>query len=199
LVKNDSKTHQGSQVTAILLVFASIFLLIFLFIMLIFLPVGKDYKAIKTENRKVELELKTLEQKNSQQVKILNELKIANKNIINSFSYPSDNLMLIKKLKFIESMQLVKDDNSTYEKFSKRTYQVNTINAPNTLVDFFVMLQKPEAYHRIFDLDFPIVFEKNRRDLKISFLMNTYRLKYVPKKEIKTASDIENIREKIDF
>lgn len=194
MINNSSKIHQGSQVKAILIVFSSVFLFIFLFIIFIFLPAGHEYKETKTENRKIELELKTLEQRSSEQIKILNELELVNKSVLDAFKYPVDDQQFVKNVKFIDSMKLVKDDNQTYKEFVKRTYEIKTLNSPNSLVNFFTFLKNGEKHQRIYDIDFPIVFDKNLRDLQISFFMNTYRLKYVPKPEVKTIENIDNLR-----
>jgi len=153
-------------------IFLLVFVLIFSFIVLI--PKGKEYRIKRTELRKMNLELRQLDDFSHKTVGILQKLQGDNRHIITAFGNEFNPDRFEKQYKgFFSSLKLSKkvkiedDDDFT-------VYEVNTTSQISSPKSFYNFLDAVNKSDWIVGVDFPIKFKRDGEIISSSFTMKAY-------------------------
>lgn len=155
-------------------VFLLIFVLIFAFAFLI--PEGKDYRNMRADLRKENVELRKYENFRDDVLEQLSELQSDNRNIIAAFDRSFDPVRFEKMHRsYFNSLRVAKKIQLENEnKFS--VYEVNTtsqINSPKSFYDFLDAVNKSDW---IISVNFPIHFKREAEMIRSSFTMKVYAI-----------------------
>lgn len=155
--------------------FLLIFVLIFSFSVLI--PKGKEYRIKRAELKKMDLEVKQLDDFSYKTMEILQKLQSDNRHIITAFDTDFNPQRFEKQYKsFFTSLKLSKKtriDNDN--EFS--VYEVNTtsqISSPKSFYNFLEAINKSDW---ILSVNFPINFKRDGEIISSSFTMKAYKNK----------------------
>lgn len=155
--------------------FLLIFVLIFSFAILI--PKGKEYRVKRAELKKMDLEVKQLNNFSYETMENLQKLQSDNRRIITAFDTKFNAQRFEKKYKsYFSSLKLSKKTRvDSDEKFT--VYEVNTtsqISSPKSFYNFLDAINKSDW---IIGVNFPINFKRDGEIISSSFTMKAYKNK----------------------
>ena len=152
-------------------IFLLIFVLVFSFAVLI--PNGKEYRIKRTELRKMNMELRQLNDFSHETVGILQKLQSDNRHIITAFDTKFNAQRFEKQYKsFFSSLKLSKKVKVDGDDFS--VYEVNTTSQISSPKSFYNLLEAINKSDWIIGVNFPIKFKRDGEIISSSFTMKAY-------------------------
>lgn len=158
-----------------LLILSSILLIgIIVFAFVFMIPKGKEYRALRLENKKQEQELETVQLKHDRTAEKLKELQSKNRHIISAFVTPFNPERFTKLYsKEFEDLYLTElesaDDNDSF-----RIYEVNATSKITSPQSFYNFLEGVNKSDWIIAVNFPIHFERDGERIRASFTMKVH-------------------------
>lgn len=155
-------------------IFLLIFVLVFSFAILI--PKGKEYRVDRTEIRKINLELKQLDNFSNETMSILKKLQTDNRHIITAFDTEFNAQRFQKQYEgYFSSLKLSKIAKISVED-DFTVYEVNTTSQISSPKSFYNFLEAVNKSDWIISINFPINFTRDGEMIKSSFTMKVYKI-----------------------
>ena len=191
-MRNITKLHKGNYIRQLIFVTAIALPILMIFIFLFVIPAGSQYKNFKKEIFKLKRELLIAERNYKTLQKDLYNIELGNHYVLKEFRKPKSMVDFKNDNPYIRNF---KEINSKYEDtklFTKRTFKIQTKYLYSTLENFFDLLENNDKYEMRFTVDFPIKFRVDKhRKLAITFNLNLYKAKPLPKRKLRPYKDIQ--------
>jgi hypothetical protein len=191
-LRNITKLHKGNYIRQLIFVTAIALPLLMIFIFLFVIPAGSQYKNFKKEIFKLKRELLIAEKNHKTLQKDLYNIELGNHYVLKEFRKPKSMVDFKNDNPYIRSFREIKDKYEDTKLFTKRTFKIQTKYLYSTLENFFDLLENSDKYEMRFTVDFPIKFRVDKhRKLAITFNLNLYKAKPLPKREPRPYKDIQ--------
>jgi len=159
------------------LFFALSIILTVLIIAFIISPSIKTFKYAKSQYFSTEAEFKNVQKQYKEILRSLDILKNKNKKILTALQTPFNKKDFINFAKKYMTITNIKELNTSVykEDFIKTSYLITAlIKSPE---NFYEFVDNIKNYQNIIRVYFPIDFEKNKKDINLTFKIEYYRLK----------------------
>jgi hypothetical protein len=165
-------------------------LIIFIFVFVV--PFGFEFKDIKKETKLLEKDLQMAELNQEKMKKELYNLEIEKAQIMHEFKKPTTVKDFQNENPFVDRISYLPNQTTDNKFFTQLIYKVETKQLYSTLDNFFDLLKNNQDFKMQFAVDFPIVFQVDKkRRLKSSFNLNVEQLKPITKELVRPYKDIQ--------
>jgi hypothetical protein len=190
-MRNITHPYKGNYLKHILIVTGVAIPILLIFIFFFVVPFGLEYKHIKRESKLKERDLLVAEHNFKESEKSLKELENLNYDLMNEFKNPKEIDDFIAENPYIEKIREENDLFEDGEIFEKHVYRVETKYLYTTLENFYDLLSNNNQHGMRFVIDFPIIFEEDKKRLKIAFNIALYKLKPIKRDLVRPFKDIQ--------
>jgi len=176
--------------TAHLLILSSLLLVgIIIFAFMFMIPKGKEYRALRLDNKKQEQALESVQLQYDRTAEKLKEMQSKNRHIIAAYSTPFNpqRFSQFYKKEF-EDLYLTELENVD-ENGSFKVYEVNATSKITSPQSFYNFLEGINKSDWIIAVNFPIHFERDAERIRASFTMKVHN--YASKNESKKEASAQ--------
>lgn len=175
----------GMNSRTIYLIILSMVLLVSIVVFSFFLliPKGKEYRSLRLENKKEQLEMDRAQELYDETEKKLNKLEEKNKEIIKAYRTVFDPAKFTKLNRTqLQDLYLTELHTSENNK-SFKVYEVNATTKITSPEVFYQFIEKVNHSGWIIGVHFPVHFERDKDLIKLSFTMKVYHVSEEKKEE----------------
>ena len=191
-MKNITKPHKGNYIRQLIFLTSIALPILIIFIFSSVIPAGNEYKHYKKEILKLKREALIAEKRYQTLQKDLYNIELSNHYVLEEFRKPKSMIDFKNDNPYIRSFREIKDKYEDTKLFIKRTFEIKTKYLYSTLENFLDLLENSDKYQMRFAIDFPIRFRVDKhRKLAITFNLNLYKAKPLPKREPRPYKDIQ--------
>jgi len=191
-LRNLTKPHKGNYLKHLIIVISVAVPILIIFIFVFVVPFGLEFKDIKKETKLLEKDLKVAELNQEKMKKELYNLEIEKAQIMNEFKNPTTVRDFQNENPFVDKISYLPNQTTDNKFFTQLIYKVETKQLYSTLDNFFDLLKNNQDFKMQFTVDFPIVFQVDKkRRLKSSFNLNVEKLKPIKKELVRPYKDIQ--------
>lgn len=191
-MRNITKPHRGNYVKHLLVTTATTIPVLLIFIFFSVVPFGKEYKGVKKEAKLLERDLQVVELKHKHRFKELYNLELEHKQIMHKFKEPQSTDSFKSDNPYVYKIVELKEKREENELFEKLVYKIETQKIYSTLDNMYDLMKNSEDFNMKYVIDFPIIFEVEKRGrLKASFNLNIQKLKPIKKEIVRPYTDIQ--------
>jgi len=191
-LRNLTKPHKGNYLKHLVIVTSMAVPILIIFIFVFVVPFGFEFKDIKKETKLLEKDLQMAELNQEKMKKELYNLEIEKAQIMHEFKKPTTVKDFQNENPFVDRISYLPNQTTDNKFFTQLIYKVETKQLYSTLDNFFDLLKNNQDFKMQFAVDFPIVFQVDKkRRLKSSFNLNVEQLKPITKELVRPYKDIQ--------
>ena len=191
-MRNLTKPHKGNYLKHLVIVTSMAVPILIIFIFVFVVPFGFEFKDIKKETKLLEKDLQMAELNQEKMKKELYNLEIEKAQIMHEFKKPTTVKDFQNENPFVDRISYLPNQTTDNKFFTQLIYKVETKQLYSTLDNFFDLLKNNQDFKMQFAVDFPIVFQVDKkRRLKSSFNLNVEQLKPITKELVRPYKDIQ--------